>query len=230
MLVHCLMHIPFEGPARFEEYFSALGWDLERVRLYEGQALPDAREVEFLLVMGGPMSVYEEDKYWFLSQEKALIRELVLREVPVIGVCLGAQLIAAALGAKVYPGPAREIGFFPIRRNEAAKDLFPSLPDEFVAFHWHGDTFDVPDGAVHLFSSQAVKNQGFLFKKALALQFHLEVDRKAVEDLVENCKDDLVDSGEFVQAEKEILGFDGYGELEAVFQGLIRGYLRFLRI
>ncbi len=148
------------------------------MELDEGERPPDWREFEGLIVMGGPMGAYEEDAHRWLRSEKALIREAAEAGHPVWGVCLGAQLLAAALGARVYPGEAgAEVGMLPVElTDEALADpVFAGAPSSFPTLQWHGDTFELPDGATLLASSPAYPNQAFSYRNAYALQFHLEV-------------------------------------------------------
>lgn len=172
-----LQHIACEPPAAFEDELRARGHDLQRVELDEGERLPDWREFDGLIVMGGPMGAYEEEQHPWLVEEKQAIAAAARAGHPVWGVCLGAQLLAAALGAAVYPGPEAEVGLLPVELTSAAADdpVFSDAPRSFPTLQWHGDTFDLPDGATLLASSPAYPNQAFVYKRAYALQFHLEV-------------------------------------------------------
>ena len=172
-----VQHIACEPPAAFEDELLARGLELERVELDEGDALPDLREFAGVLVMGGPMGAYEDDAHEWLAGEKAAIREAAEAGHPIWGVCLGAQLLAGALGARVYPGPAPEVGLLPVELTPAAASdpVFERAPTSFPTLQWHGDTFDLPDGATLLASSPAYPNQAFVYKRAYGIQFHLEV-------------------------------------------------------
>lgn len=172
-----LQHIACEPPAAFEDELLSRGLELVRVELDEGEPLPDWREFEGTIVMGGPMGAYDEDAHPWLVEEKRAIAEAARAGHPVWGVCLGAQLLASALGAHVYPGPEPEVGLLPVQLTpEAAHDpVFAEAPSSFPTLQWHGDTFDLPTGATLLASSPAYPNQAFVFKRAYALQFHLEV-------------------------------------------------------
>ena len=129
------------------------------------------------------MSVYEADRFPFLAAEMNLIRQAAEASLPVLGICLGAQLIAGALGAKVYPGPRNEIGWYPVQVVASDDELARLLPSHFMAFHWHGDTFDLPAGAVRLFRSDLYENQGFRWGRSIyAFQFHFEIDAAMVDD------------------------------------------------
>jgi GMP synthase (glutamine-hydrolysing) len=172
-----LQHIACEPPAAFEDELRARGFDVARVELDEGEHLPDWRTFPAIVVMGGPMGAYDEHDHPWLAAEKRLIREAVEADVPVWGVCLGAQLLASALGARVYPGEQPEVGVLPVElTTDAAEDpVFCEAPRSFPSLQWHGDTFDLPDGATLLASSPAYRNQAFRVGRSYGLQFHLEV-------------------------------------------------------
>jgi GMP synthase-like glutamine amidotransferase len=150
-------------------------------------------DIDGLIVMGGPMGVYDEAVYPWLADEKIFIKQIIDQNKPVLGICLGAQLIADVLGAEVRSAGNKEIGFFPIIGNPEHEFSKPWKTG--TVFHWHGDTFGIPDGAVHLASSAATKNQAFLFKdNVLALQFHLETTEESLMSLYENAKDEIVEA------------------------------------
>jgi GMP synthase (glutamine-hydrolysing) len=156
----------------------AWGVQVERVMVDEGDALPDWRECAGIVAMGGPMGAYEDERFPWLVAERRLIADAVRAGTPYWGVCLGAQLLAASLGAKVYAGPGAEVGVLPVFATTAAGDdpVGAKLPPAFRALQWHGDTFDLPEGAVWLARSDAYEQQAFVFQRAYGLQFHLEVD------------------------------------------------------
>ena len=172
-----LQHIACEPPAAFEDELRSRGLDLVRVELDEGDPLPGWREFPAIIVMGGPMGAYEEAEHPWLAAEKRLLREAVEADVPVWGVCLGAQLLAGALGARVYPGERPEVGLLPVELTPAAASdrVFSEAPSSFPTLQWHGDTFDLPEGATLLASSPAYENQAFRIGRSYGLQFHLEV-------------------------------------------------------
>jgi GMP synthase (glutamine-hydrolysing) len=172
-----LQHIACEPPAAFEDELRSRGLDLVRVELDEGDPLPDWRDFAGTIVMGGPMGAYEEEAHPWLVEEKRAIRAAAHAGHPVWGVCLGAQLLAGALGAAVYPGPEAEVGLLAVELSPAAAGdpVFRHAPPSFPTLQWHGDTFDLPTGATLLASSPAYRNQAFVFERAYGLQFHLEV-------------------------------------------------------
>ena len=156
--------------------------------------------------MGGPMSVDDEKEFHWLSKEKVFIKNAIEKGKTVIGICLGAQLVAQILGAKVYPNKQKEIGWFPIRLIESAKQhpLFNGLHSEIIVFHWHGDTFELPENAIALAKSAACNNQGFIYSQnVLALQFHLETTRESIQQMIENGRHELTQD-QYIQEEKEI--------------------------
>jgi GMP synthase (glutamine-hydrolysing) len=172
-----LQHIGCEPPAAYEDELLARGLSLHRVRVDEGEELPDWRACSAILAMGGPMGAYDDTLHPWLRPEKRLIADAVRAGKPFWGVCLGAQLLAASLGAGVAPGPLPEVGVLPVELTAegAADPVFAAAPASFQAFHWHGDTYELPRGAVQLARSQLYEQQAFVFANAYALQFHLEV-------------------------------------------------------
>ncbi|MEA1051662.1 type 1 glutamine amidotransferase [Lamprobacter modestohalophilus] len=207
MKIHCLMHVPFEGPAQIADWAESRGHPIAFSHLFAGDALPELDVFDRLVVMGGPMGVGDEDRYPWLRAEKALIRSAIDAGRSLVGVCLGAQLIAEALGAPVSRNPQKEIGWFPIRLTEAARahPFCQDLPAEQQVLHWHGDTFALPSGALHLAESDACAQQGFLVDgRILGLQFHLEMTPTSLRTLCSHCADELVPDT-FVQRADEML-------------------------
>lgn len=207
MRVHHLQHVPFEGLSSIEPVLKEKGHHLTATHLYKNQSLPPISDIDWLIVMGGPMGIYDEAIYPWLTAEKRFIKEAIDSGKIVLGICLGAQLIADALGAKIYQNEYREIGWFNINRSLETEGtiLSSAIPDEVEVFHWHGDTFDMPTGAKALASSEACKNQGFiLHDRVVGFQFHLESTLQSAGALIENCGDDL-DGSRYVQTESEML-------------------------
>jgi GMP synthase-like glutamine amidotransferase len=209
MKLHYLQHVPFEGLANIESWAKSQNWEISGTHLYRMDELPDPDGLDWLVVMGGPMNIYEEDKYPWLAAEKKFIREAVERNKIVLGICLGAQLLSDVLGGKVTRNKFKEIGWYPvIMRSEARTSMpFRGFPDEFIALHWHGDTFSLPPGASMLAESKACVAQAFCYNggRVLGLQFHLESSQTSIGALIENCSDELVD-GEYIQKAEEIIG------------------------
>ena len=172
-----LQHIACEPPGAYEDELRVWGAELHRIEVDEGEPLPDWREFDGIIVMGGPMGAYEEQSVPWLAAEKRLIAEAVRAGAPLWGVCLGAQLIASSLGAIVGPGARAEVGVLAVRRtSHAAQDpVFSVAPEKFHALQWHGDTYELPEGAVQLARSDEYEQQAFVIGRAYGLQFHLEV-------------------------------------------------------
>ena len=207
MNIHYLQHVPFEGLGSIEAWLKTGNHRLTDTRLYQNDPLPEMADFDWLIVMGGPMGVDDEDQYPWLKQEKQFIQQAIGSGKIVLGICLGAQLIAAALGAKVYKDKNPEIGWFNIDRHSEAEGTILSavLPLQMEVFHWHGDTFDIPVGAQSLAFSVACQNQGFIFdNRVVGLQFHLETTPEIARELVNNCRNEL-DESRYVQSEGEIL-------------------------
>jgi GMP synthase-like glutamine amidotransferase len=197
MRVHYLQHVPFEGIGTIGEWARSHGHDLSSTQMFQvpTPALPGIDELDFLVVMGGPMNTYQQTEYPWLSGEKAFIASAIAAGRPVLGVCLGAQLVADVLGGPVSTGEHPEIGWYTVELTEAGRAIpvFAGFPERFTALHWHGDTFAVPPGAVHVASSEACANQAFTYDggRVVGLQFHLEETRESLALLVENARDDL---------------------------------------
>lgn len=209
--IHYLMHVSFENPGYIEQWAKQRNFIQSYTRFYAGDPIPDITGIDWLIVMGGPMGVYDSTEYPWLENEKTFIRQCINEDMPVIGICLGAQLIAAALNAAVYPHSSKEIGWFPVHQTDAEKaGIFSDLPDTFTVLHWHGDTFDLPVGATLLASSNICRNQAFQYgDKVLGLQFHFESTPATLSGMIENCRKELVPSAT-VQDEAEIASGSRY--------------------
>lgn len=180
MRVHWLQHADHEGLGCIERWFAQRRWAVRGSRLHRGEPLPQARDFDWLVVMGGPMNIHEHDAHPWLVGEKALIRDACVMKKQVIGICLGAQLLAEVLGGRVTQNGEPEIGWFDVAlRAEARKSrYFSDFPATFPAFHWHADTFAYPPGSTPLMSSEACPRQAFTWgeERVVGLQFHLEVE------------------------------------------------------
>lgn len=193
MVVHVLQHVSFEGPGRIEEWAFRRGIKLKIIHMYHGDSVPAAKDVQFLIVMGGPMSVHDVDLYPWLQAEKALLRHLLTKtRTPVLGICLGAQMLAEALGQRVYPADVYELGWHEVQLTpEAAQDRV-QWPSRLTPLHWHGETFDLPPAATLLASTPHVRNQAFRWQeRALGLQFHLEATPQSALAMSTECPGDL---------------------------------------
>lgn len=197
MRFHWLEHVPFEDAAQIGIWALDHGYELTRTQLHAGQQLPEVERIDALAIMGGPMNVYQHRDYPWLLQEKRFIERAIGARIPVIGVCLGAQLIADVLGAKVMQNPQIEIGWFQLQLTDDASksDIVRGMPKRFTAFHWHGDFFEIPSGAIHWARSQACHNQAFDYAgHVLGLQFHLEYSAQSIERMLFHCGNDLVEA------------------------------------
>ena len=182
-----LQHVPFEGPGLIADWMAARQFSFPRIALWAGEPLPDPQTLDLLVVMGGPMNVDETDAYPWLTAERVFIRRAIDAGVRVVGICLGAQLIARALGARVYRGPQPEIGWCPVTRTAATHPVCDGLPVSFQAYHWHGDTFELPDGATCIAGSALYANQVFIWgERVLGLQCHLETTPRSAQDIIDH--------------------------------------------
>jgi GMP synthase (glutamine-hydrolysing) len=198
MHLHVLQHEPHEGPAGILPWGLARGHRFTFTHADLGDPLPSPSDLDWLIVMGGSMNVYEEAEYPWLIQEKRLIEAVIRSGRGVLGLCLGAQLIASVLGARVVRNAYPEIGWFPVEKTKEAPPLFDAWPVRADAFHWHGDTFQLPAGATHVARSQACENQAFVYNDhVLALQFHPEATPESVEQMIQTG---VPPSGPFVQS------------------------------
>jgi GMP synthase-like glutamine amidotransferase len=214
MKAHCLQHESFEGMAAIEPWLKKNNFKISYTRFYESAELPSSGDIDWLIIMGGGMSVNDEQQYPWLITEKQFIRQCIENGKVVIGICLGSQLIANALGARVYRNNQKEIGWFPIRKIQPVNSrIFEALPDEITVFHWHGETFDLPPGAELIASSEACKNQIFVIgDRAIGFQCHLETTADSLTSLSEACKSELTPAT-YIQSEEEmILGEKKYSD------------------
>ena len=207
MHIHYLQHVFFEGPAAIADWARSKGHTISGTHLYKNDPLPQTNSYDFFVILGGPMNIYEENLYPWLIEEKIFIKDAVKNQKKVLGICLGAQLISDVLGGKVYKNAHKEIGWLPIEFTQEIRvqKMMPFLPAHLTVYHWHGDTFELPDGVVRIGQSEACRNQGFLYNNhVLALQFHLESTPESVRALIDNCHNEIV-SGTYIQSSEEML-------------------------
>jgi GMP synthase-like glutamine amidotransferase len=221
MRAHYLQHVPFEGLGMIEPWLKSEGYELTNTRFYESAVFPDPKDVDLLIVLGGPMSVNDEVESPWLVEEKLFIRMCIEEKKSVLGICLGAQLIASSMGARVYPNHVKEFGWFPVEGMPSLDGkTFCFLPSQEV-FHWHGETFDLPAGALHLARSEGCENQAFqLGRSVIGLQFHLETTHESVQEIVSHCRAELIPS-KYVQSEKLILAA-GPEKYEAIHRLMVK--------
>jgi len=205
--IHCFQHVEYENLGCIYNWIIKNKHNITYTRFFENYTIPKPDDYDWLIVMGGPMGVYDTDKFSWLAEEKNAIKQAIANDKTVIGICLGSQLIADALGAEVYKNPEKEIGWFDITLKDLAKNnnLFNSEQDTFKVFHWHGDTFNLPVGAKHLAFSNVCTNQAFLYKNnILGLQFHLEVTELSIKAMLENGISELTGGGS-IQSGSQII-------------------------
>ena len=208
MKAHYLQHVPFEGLGSIEPWLVKNGWEISCTRFFAPEHPPLPEEFDFLIVMGGPMSVNNESAYPWLIDEKRFIKSAVDSGIPVLGICLGAQLIVSALGKKVFPQEYKEIGWLPIKALNHTTDSVLQFAGEPLVFHWHGETFELPETAMRIAESEGCPNQAFqIGNKVVGLQFHLETTQESMLDIIANCRSELVPS-KYVQTEEELLATD----------------------
>jgi GMP synthase-like glutamine amidotransferase len=223
MHVHFFQHVSFEDLGSIEPWLKTTGCQITCTRFYENPALPEIDDPDMLIVMGGPMSVNDEKELPWLKSEKHFIRNFIDRQKPVLGICLGAQLIASAMGAQVYPNPEKEIGWHAIQRTPSMDSSFFTFPSTLNVFHWHGDTFELPSGAMRLARSEACDNQAFqLNDSVLGLQFHLETTAQSLKQLISQCRNQIVPA-KYIQTENEMLSVTHrtYEQINDVMKGVL---------
>lgn len=205
MRAHYLQHVPFEGLGSIETWLQESGYEISATQFFQAHQLPDAQDIDMLVVMGGPMSVNDRKTYPWLEEELRFIRQTIELKVPTLGICLGAQLIARAMGADVMANAQKEIGWHPIQGIKTTEASCFQFPESVEVFHWHGETFNLPAGAVRIAESTACRNQAYqLGKHVIGLQFHLETTPDSARAIVSHCRDELTE-GLFIQGENDIL-------------------------
>lgn len=203
MHIHFIQHMRFEYPASIADWAKEKKYTTTYSKIFEEAIFPSENTFDMLVILGGVMSVYDDYKYAWLPAEKIFIKNAIKEKKKVVGVCLGAQLVAEALGAKVFPHIIKEIGWFEVEKVSAHK-ITNHLPETFTTFHWHGDTFTLPGGAVQLFKTAACEQQGFVYNDHVAaLQFHVEVNHDLLTGMTEHENAELI-KNTYVQAEDEI--------------------------
>jgi len=212
MNIHILQHVPFEGPGSIEQWALAGGHTITTTRFYAQEQFPSLERFDLLVIMGGPMSIHDEHLYSWLKGEKWYVKQVIEAGKPVLGICLGAQLIAEVLGGEVHQGEHKEIGWYPIQLDEdfTRHPLGQTLPHEMTVFHWHGETFTLPPGAQRIASSAVCRNQGFIYHdRVIALQFHLETTPLSAASIIEYCGEEL-SGGPTIQGAEEIMAESGH--------------------
>ncbi len=227
MRIHYFQHVPYEGLGNIEGWIKSKKYSLSATRFYTNDPLPKLEEIDLLIIMGGPMGAYDDKKFSWLTAEKQFIYESIIAGKKVLGICLGAQLIAKVLGATVYPHIHKEIGWFPLKLTDEGKEskVFKEFPDEFLAFHWHADTFSFPRGAARIAETVACRNQAFSYgDKVLGLQFHLDAKRENIEQWIENDATELVKE-QYIQTPEQMLPLEDEFEKIQKYMYKILDYL-----
>lgn len=224
MRVHAFYHVPFEDVGSIKAWASQGGHDLATTSFHAGETPPAASEYDMLVVMGGPMGVYDEKDHPWLAGEKKAIEAAVAADKAVLGICLGAQLLSVALGGAVTRNPVPEIGWFKVRMTPEGlrEPVFAGFPEAFYAFHWHADAFSVPPGAVLAASSDACPHQAFVFgPRVVGLQFHLETQPAGMQNLIKHCAADVALPGPTVHHPKQMhAGREAFKDIKVLMHGL----------
>lgn len=222
MRIHILQHVPYESPGSITDWAEENRFPVSYTRFYENRQLPGPEDFDLLVIMGGPMNIYEIDKYPWLTLEKDFIQKCLSAKKKMLGICLGSQFLADALGARVFHNQEKEIGWFPIYKNgrHSVLDLFSE--GDITAFHWHSDTYELPEKTEPLFYSEATKNQGFVYEnQAFALQFHWEIQPETLAELIKHTQNDLT-PGTFVQSPDKMLNhISGFEKSESHLGNLL---------
>lgn len=207
MTIHYLQHVPFEGLSQIRSWGDERGVTFSGTQLFNRDPFPETDHIDGLIILGGPMGVYQEEEYPWMEAEKRFIRAVIQTGKPVLGICLGAQLIANVMGGEVYPHTATEIGWYPVNAK-AANEVLPIL-SETTVLHWHGDTFDLPEQAILIARSEACENQAFMVgEHVLGLQFHLEVDEHQLKEMIEH--EHLIKDQWVMEADELVQGYKTY--------------------
>jgi GMP synthase-like glutamine amidotransferase len=225
--IHYIQHVSFERLGYIETWAITNNHKLSVTKLYENIKFPALSEFDWLIIMGGPMSVYDKNKNSWFKAEKEFIKSTIKADKTIIGICLGSQILAEVLGAKVYPNRKKEIGWFPVFITECGKNYKPfnDFPTSLTVFHWHGDTFDLPTAAIHLFQTDICTNQAFIYNdKILGLQFHIETTPSTLKEMITNCRHELIPDY-FVQTEAEIIKHSDLCEESNTYLSHILNYL-----
>lgn len=229
MKIHFFQHVPFEGLGIIEDWIHVKGYELTATRFFNGEKMPSPESFDWLIIIGGTMNVYDKAAYPWLVDEKRLIEEAISTDKIVLGICLGAQLIADVLGSRIYANRYKEIGWHNISMSERSSsfDMFREFPNKLEVFHWHGDTFDMPVGAVHIAESEACRNQAFIYdNRIVGLQFHLESTRDSVEKLISNSTNEIVEEP-YIQSPDSMLSDNNrFVKINKMMKSLLNGLER----
>lgn len=215
MKILIFQHVPYESPGHILEWIDQKGHSASFVNFYNNTVLPEINSADALVVMGGPMNVYDDEEYSWLPNERDYLKQFIQSGKKVLGVCLGAQLIADALGANVYKNEHIEIGWFKVKvdQDRLPKKLATVFPDEFMTLHWHGDTFDTPENGVNFAYSQATTNQAFYYQNLVGIQFHMEMTAEGVKALLKHNQTIFEEDLPYVHKPGQILNMNDHHEM-----------------
>jgi GMP synthase-like glutamine amidotransferase len=206
--IHFFQHVSFENPGMICDWANEKKHVSTFTLFFDANfQIPSIESIDWLIVMGGPMSVHDEEKFPWLKIEKIFIKKCIEANKTVVGICLGSQLIAEVLGAEVFKNAFTEIGIMPLEWTENAQQnfLFNHFPKIHSVFHWHGESFELPDEAVHLAKTNVCENQAFVFSEnVIGLQFHPEVNHELMKSMIDNERDELINAN-YIQSENEML-------------------------
>lgn len=222
MKILIVSHADFEKPGCIDDWARNHNHQTQEVRPYKGEQIPNMDDFDFLIVMGGPQSLLPIIKDPYLSNEIELIKQALKKQKRIIGVCLGAQLLGEALGAKAERSPNREIGIYPIELLDDAKHdpVFRQFPKSFDVTHWHSDMPGIPKGAVLLAKSEGCPRQVFRYgDRVYGFQCHFELTQELIKEMVEHCPGDLK-TGEYIRTKKELIEAD-YSEINKKLYGIL---------
>jgi GMP synthase-like glutamine amidotransferase len=206
MKIHCIRHEPFEGLACILNWINKHGHTLTFTHTHLNQSFPTEIDFDLLIIMGGTASLYDKKNKAWLKYESKFVSKALGANKKILGICLGAQIIAHVLGAEIYKNNKREIGWFETTFHDEGISIMPFLPKKIVPFHWHSDTFDLPQGAIGIASSEITPNQGFIYKSnVIALQFHLELNHENLKKITRALKSELLETDDNIQSAKHIL-------------------------
>ena len=224
MRLHAFYHVPFEDVGSIKPWAASRDHTITTTSLFADETPPPVADYDMLVVMGGPMGVYDEADHPWLAGEKKAIEAAIAADKAVLGICLGAQLLSVVLGGSVTPNPVKEIGWFKVHMTPEglAEPALSGFPASFYAFHWHGDTFSVPPGAVHAASSDACANQAFVYNhKVVGLQFHLETQPIGMQNLIKHCAADVAIPGPTIHHPKQMhAGREAFKDIQALMAGM----------
>lgn len=230
MRIHCIRHEPFEALACIEDWIIQNKHKLTYTYTYLHQIFPTDCSFDLIIIMGGTASIYDSLNTSWFKEEKRFLEACIKNKRKVLGICLGSQILANVLGSRVYPGKAKEIGWFSVDFKLDNNSKLNFLPDNIVTFHWHGDTFDIPIGAVRLASSGLTPNQAFIYDdRVFALQFHPEMTKASLKIIIEAAGQELKQKGEFVQSAEQIINREDLIEANNALMFKLLDYLAELK-